>query len=207
LLTKLKEKVQDLLASEAEYAEKLGLTPNLVSFLGLVFALGSSLTYWVWPEQTVLRPLAPTLLILSGFCDALDGVMARTLGMKSTFGGFLDSLLDRYGEVFVLLGIIGGGLCNPSVGILAMAGSLLVSYSRARAEEEGVRMEGVGLFERSERILLIVVASFLNLIVPEALSWSVVVLAIATHLTVMQRALHFFKESKKKKDLEPSPDQ
>ena len=118
MLTKLKEKVQDLLASEAKYAEKLGLTPNLVSFLGLVFALGSSLTYWVWPEQTVLRPLAPTLLILSGFCDALDGVMARTLGMKSTFGGFLDSLLDRYGEVFVLLGIIGGGLCNPSVGIL-----------------------------------------------------------------------------------------
>ena len=60
-------------------------------------------------------------------------------------------------------------------------------------------MEGVGLFERSERILLIVVASFLNLIVPGALSWSVLVLAIATHLTVMQRALHFFKESKKKR--------
>ena len=158
----------------------------------------------MWPKHPVLRPLAPTLLIVSGFCDALDGIMARTLGMQSTFGAFLDSLLDRYGEVFVLLGIIGGGLCDPSVGILALAGSLLVSYSRARAEGEGVKMEGIGLFERGERILLIVAASFLNLAVPGTLSWGVAVLAITTHLTVMQRALHFLKESKKK-SLEPSP--
>ena len=158
----------------------------------------------MWPKHPVLRPLAPTLLIVSGFCDALDGIMARTLGMQSTFGAFLDSLLDRYGEVFVLLGIIGGGLCDPSVGILALAGSLLVSYSRARAEGEGVKMEGIGLFERGERILLIVAASFLNLAVPGTLSWGVAVLAITTHLTVMQRAFHFLKESKKK-SLEPSP--
>ena len=204
MLTKLKRKAQDLLAWEARYAGRIGLTPNLVSFLGLAFALGSSLVYWVWSEQPVLRALAPTLLILSGFCDALDGVMARTLGMQSTFGAFLDSLLDRYGEVFVLLGIIGGGLCDPSIGILALAGSLLVSYSRARGEGEGVKMEGVGLFERGERILLLVAASFLNLAVPEALRWSVLALAIVTHLTVMQRAFHFLKESKRK-SLKSSP--
>ena len=196
MLTKIKKKIETILASKAVSARKLGLSPNTTSFLGLIFASLSSLAYWSWNTQPILRFFAPTFLIISGFCDMLDGVIARTLGMQSKFGAFLDSLLDRYGESLVIIGIVGGGLCNPVIGILALTGSLLVSYTRARAEGEGVKMESVGLFERAERILLIVAASFLNLAIPDALSWAISILAVVTHFTVLQRTIHFFKETK-----------
>jgi len=82
-------------------------------------------------------------------------------------------------------------------------GSLLVSYSRARAEAAGVRMETIGLAERAERIIIIVVASFLTFIWSYALWWSLVLLAVLTNLTVLQRVVYFRKASRKKEIATP----
>lgn len=179
------------MTAEAKMAHSIGLTPNQVSAIGIAFATLSALAYWKWHFQTLLPILAPLLLLASGFCDALDGALARLYGETTAFGGFLDSLLDRYADAVIIGGIILGGLCNPIWGLVALTGSLMVSYARARAEAAGVKMESVGIAERAERIVIITIASFLNLAWSETLGWSVIVLAILTNLTVLQRAAYF----------------
>jgi len=200
-LTKLKERVQLWLTGEARLAHRIGLTPNQVSALGIILALLSGLTYWKWQSlEFFFQMAAPLLLLASGFCDALDGALARLYGTPTVFGGFLDSLLDRYADAVVLVGVIAGGLSDPLWGIVAIVGSMMVSYSRARAESAGVRMETVGVAERAERIIILALASFLNLFWAEGLFWGVVVLAFLTNLTVLQRVFYFNKASTKKKE-------
>jgi len=203
LLTKLKERVQKLMIAEARAAHAIGLTPNHVSLLGILATLVSAYCYWNSRSSDSLLIVAALLLLISGFFDALDGVIARTYGETTLFGGFLDSLLDRYSDAITLVGIVLGRLIADSqlwglIGFAAVVGSLLVSYSRARAEAAGVKMETVGLAERAERIIIIVAASFLNLLWADALRWSVLLLAVLTNLTVMQRAVYFWKASRKK---------
>jgi len=200
LLSKLKQRFQFWIASEAKFVHSIGLTPNHLSAIGMIFAIFSALAYWKWQLNQILLVLAPILLLISGFCDALDGALARIYGETTTFGGFLDSLLDRYADAFVLCGIILGGLCNPFWGLTALTGSLLVSYVRAKAEAREVKMEAVGVTERAERILIVVVASFLSIVWLEALSWGVIVLAILANLTVLQRAIRFYEASQQKEN-------
>jgi archaetidylinositol phosphate synthase len=205
LLTKLKKKVQDMLTSEAKAAHKIGLTPNMVSTIGLALALSSAIAYTGTQGryQSLGILLATILLLASGFCDALDGIIARIYQQTSVFGGFLDSLLDRYADVAVYGGIIIGGLCNPFWGLAALAGSLLVSYSRARAEAAEIKMESIGIAERAERILILAVASVVAIFWLPALNWGIILLAVLSNLTVLQRAVHVYNSLKKKgKNLE-----
>ena len=115
--------------------------------------------------------------------------------MVTPIGGFLDSLLDRYGDAVLIGGVILSGLCDTTWGIIALVGAMLVSYTRARAEVEGVTMEEVGIAERAERLLLLALAGFLQTIWTEALRWGMIVLAILTHVTVAQRAIYFRRAS------------
>ncbi|HVP40515.1 MAG TPA: archaetidylinositol phosphate synthase [Candidatus Krumholzibacteriaceae bacterium] len=198
MLTKLKQQIQALLTREAAYAHRIGLTPNAVSGLGILLALLSAVTYWRAGINTLLLLPAGLFLLLSGFCDALDGVLARLYGQTTVFGGFLDSLLDRYADVAVLVGIVLGGFADVSWGFAAVAGTLLVSYVRARAEAAGVKMESIGIAERAERILILLVASLVALVWRDALWWSVVLLAFLTNITVLQRVIYFYRAVKKK---------
>ena len=196
MLTRLKKKVQSLLVSQAYLIHRAGLSPNHLSFIGLIFAALSGIYYSQANSSNFFMIGAPILLVISGYFDALDGVLAREYDQITKLGGFLDSLFDRYTDVFIFLGIIVGDLCHPFWGIVALTGSLLVSYTRARSEAGGIRMETVGLTERAERILIIVIASLLNLFVAYALGWGIVLLAVLTNITVLQRAYHFYKRSK-----------
>jgi len=198
LLTKLKKKVQNMLTLEAKAAHNIGLTPNLVSLIGLALALLSAFTYAVTPNQPLWILLATILLLASGFCDALDGVIARLYQQTSIFGGFLDSLLDRYADAAVYAGVIIGGLCNPLWGLAALAGSMMVSYSRARAEAAEIKMESVGLAERAERILILSIASVAAIFWLQALNIGIILLAVLSNFTVLQRGLHVYNSLKKK---------
>jgi archaetidylinositol phosphate synthase len=200
MLTKLKKKVQTMLTTEAKAAHKIGLTPNKVSTIGIVLAFLSALAYTAWQTNTLYLLLATALLLLSGFCDALDGILARLYHETTPFGGFLDSLLDRYADAAVYAGIIISGLCDPIWGLAALIGSLLVSYSRARAEATGIKMESIGIAERAERIIILatatVTATFWE---PKAvMNAGIILLAILSNLTVLQRGLHVYRKLKKK---------
>jgi archaetidylinositol phosphate synthase len=195
LLTKFKQTVQSKLTSVAKALHDIGLSPNHVSILGIILAVLSALTYWQWTLDPILLLLAPLLMLASGLLDALDGALARQYGEATTFGGFFDSLLDRYADAVILCGIILSGLTEVAWGLAALIGSLLVSYARSRAEAAGIKMETVGLAERAERIVLLALASFLSYFWLDALGWGVLLLAVLTNLTVIQRAIYFRKAS------------
>jgi archaetidylinositol phosphate synthase len=200
MLTKLKLRIQGLLTAEAKIAHRFGLTPNMITVVGVVFALLSAFVYTRWQFNTLFLLLATGLLLSSGFCDALDGVVARIYGEVSLFGGYMDSLLDRYADVVVLVGIMLGGLCDFYWGTAAIVGSLLVSYSRARAEAAYIKMESIGLAERAERMLIVAVASVIAVFGQPVtlMSAAVILLAVLTNLTVLQRSIYVYTEAKKK---------
>jgi len=194
---KLKEQFNRWISAEARLLHNAGLSPDKVTVLGVLLSLASAFLYLNWRIGPAALPAAGLLLLLSGLFDALDGAIARLSNTVTIFGGFLDSLLDRYSDTVVLIAITLGNLCDPFWGLSSLAGSLLVSYSRAKAEAGGVKMSSVGVAERAERMLIIAVLSFLSPIWEKALWWGVLVLAIITHVTVVQRGYHFYKSSKK----------
>jgi archaetidylinositol phosphate synthase len=215
LLTKLKQKVQQSLTAQATAAHKIGLTPNKISVAGFILivlsavAYAAALTYSVW-----LLIAAVILLLASGFCDTLDGIVARIFSQTTMFGGFLDSMLDRYADAAIFAAIIIAGLSNAAWtpffgafwgpllgtvwGLAALSGSLLVSYARARAEAIGIKMESIGLAERAERMLILAAATLIGFFWLPALGYGVALLAVLSNFTVIQRAHHVYKQLNKK---------
>ncbi len=195
-----------MLTSQATAAHKIGLTPNKVSLIGFILAFTAASAYALAQNYAWLLLLATVLLLASGFCDTLDGIIARTFQQITVFGGFFDSILDRYADAAVYAAIIIAGLCNPVWGptwgplwgLAALAGSLLVSYSRARAEAAGIKMESIGFAERAERMLILAAASIIAFFWLPAMGYGIALLAVLSNLTVIQRAFHVYKELKKK---------
>ncbi|MFQ6068340.1 MAG: archaetidylinositol phosphate synthase [Candidatus Bathyarchaeia archaeon] len=198
MLTRLKRRIQSLLTTEAELLHDFGLTPNKISAIGILLAFLASWFYGTWRSNRLFLVVAPTLFLLSGFCDALDGAVARLYGETTAFGGFLDSLLDRYADALIFITLIASGLCDVLWGSVALAGSLLVSYVRAKGEAAGAKMETIGLAERAERIIILATASFVAFFWLEALNWGIIILAVLTNLTVLQRTIYFYQTSKQK---------
>lgn len=194
MLTKIKAKLQKVLASQVKAVNEIGLTPNMISAVGIVLALLSAFLYIGGRENLVW---AVIMLLLSGYCDMLDGALARFCHSETPFGGFLDSMLDRYTDSAVYAGIILGGLCSVPWGLAALIGSLLVSYARAKGEAANVKMMSVGIAERAERILIISAASLVEIFLTKAIEVAMVILAFLTNLTVLQRSIHAYRALKK----------
>jgi len=198
VLTKLKKRIQEMLGAEANIAHRLGLTPNKISIIGFILSLAAAVAYAVastWPVLFLV--LAVVLMLASGFCDTLDGIVARTFNQSSMFGAFFDSLLDRYADIAIYAGIIISGLCNTTWGLVALSGSVLVSYTRARAEGIGIKMESVGFAERAERMLILGIFTIGAVFYLPVLNVGIMVLAVLTNVTVIQRVYHVFKTLKK----------
>jgi archaetidylinositol phosphate synthase len=209
LLTKLKKQVQQMLTSQANAAHKLGLTPNKISLIGFGLSVAAALSYALALNTPWLLLLAVVLLLASGFCDTLDGIVARSFQQATAFGGFLDSMLDRYADAIIFAAIIVAGLSNAAWnswspllgtiwGLAALAGALLTSYARARAEAAGIKMESVGLIERAERMLILAVISILAFFWLPIMGYGIALLAVLSNFTVLQRIWHVYCELKKK---------
>jgi len=190
MLTKLKAKIQSAIKTQAKTADKIGLTPNMISVTGMILAFTAALAYTCGHENLLL---AVILLLLSGYCDVLDGALARICQKATPFGGFLDSLMDRYADSAVYAGMIFGELCTIHWGFIALIGSLLVSYTRARAEAADIKMETIGLAERAERIIILATASLAELFLASAIEAGIILIAILTNITVLQRSLYAYK--------------
>jgi len=182
LLTRLRKKVEAALTLLAKSLHSLGLNPFSLSLLGLICGFLSGILYYVLAMRPSILWVPAIFLLLSGLFDALDGAMARVYGQVTRFGGVIDSLFDRIGEVFVYCGIILSGLSSLFWGLTALVASLMVSYIRSRAEAAGAKMEGVGIAERPERILILAVASFIGQI-----ELGLIVIGCLATLTLLHR--------------------
>ena len=167
----------------------VGLSPNAVSMLGLLIAVGSACLLGagrLW--------MGGAVLICSGLFDLLDGALARHAGVASKFGALLDSTLDRAGESAVLIGLLvhyvnadsteGALLCG-----LALAGSFTVSYTRARAEGLGIDCT-VGIMTRPERVAVLAAGLIAGHWWPVSVLITLGLIAGLTLLTSAQRLLH-----------------
>ena len=160
---------------------RLHLRPNHLTVLGLGVSLLAATAFCTGRTRG-----AGVLLILAGLCDFFDGALARASGQVSAFGAFLDSVIDRYSDLVVLLGIVVLFAQMPHArgAIVAMAGligSMMVSYTKARAESIGVRCT-VGMMERPERMICLIAGALLDQLEPAL--W---VLAVLSNLTAIQR--------------------
>lgn len=196
--SRLKQKFEEWVAPRVGVLASVGLTPNAITLLGLASSFAAAWGYLNWRISRMMLPAAAALILLSGLLDALDGVVARAIGRTSEFGGFLDSVSDRYSDAVVLSAVVVGGLSDPAWGLAAVVGSLMVSYARARSEAAGVGMAAVGFAERAERMLLLAAVTFAAYFRLEVLGWGVAILAVLAHLTVVQRVFHFYREAGKR---------
>lgn len=139
------------------------------------------------------------VILLGGICDVMDGRMARAMNLVSSYGAFIDSTLDRFVEVFAFLGLVfflRGHTFGPLLASGAITGSLLVSYTRARGESQGVVCKE-GLMQRAERIALLVFAAFFDGPITLSFGWAqgsvvlviMAVIAAGTFATAFQRTL------------------
>ena len=195
--SRLKKRFEAFFASRITKLSSIGLTPNSLTVLGVLSSVFAALLYASWRMSRIALPAAGALVLLSGFMDALDGVLARSSNKSSAFGGFLDSVSDRYSDSVVLASIVLAGLCDPAWGLVAIIGSLMVSYTRSRAEAAGVSMAAVGFAERAERMLILAAATFLAFFWFDFLGWGVILIGVVAHITVLQRTFHFYNSVKR----------
>ncbi len=181
MLSREKERIGSLIKPFAIIAEKLGLKPNHITMIALLSGFISA--YFLFQRYYIPGAF---FLALSGMLDALDGTLARIGGMKTDFGGILDSVMDRYVDVAVLiaLGVAGESWFAVS---LALSGSLMVSYTRARAEMV-IENCAVGIAERAERIIILIVGLVLSRVYV-----ALILIAILSHGTAIHRLLHTFR--------------
>lgn len=150
---------------------KLGFTPNAVTLTGLLLNIGVAIIFIIGGEEGNRGDLryvgwGGALILFAGLFDMLDGQVARLGNMKSEYGAFFDSVLDRYSELFTFLGICyylvaHHYLLGSLFAFIALIGSMMVSYTRARAEGLGVECKG-GLMQRPERVVLMGLSSTLR---------------------------------------------
>jgi len=185
LKAKLRDQLDPFLIRTSNLMQRIGLKPNALTYMGLGL---NGLAAWALAVGEWLQ--GASLIILAGFFDILDGAMARNCHATSPFGSFLDSVIDRYSDLCLSVGVLvfygkrGSVLYLVLVG-LALMGTALVPYTRARAEIL-IPYCNVGIMERPERILML----FLGAAIPSIMTIVIWILAILTNLTVIQRVIY-----------------
>lgn len=176
---------------------KIGVTPNQVTVVGTILNAGVAVLviadHLIW---------AGVLVLVAGLFDMLDGALARLTQKATPFGAFLDSTLDRVSEGMVLAGVayflaVQGGQrasIDAALVVMALLGSILVSYTRARAESLGVECRS-GIMTRPERIILVAIGLFFNV-----LPYVIYIMLALTVFTVIQRVVHTYRELGKKRE-------
>ena len=173
------------------------VTPNALTAAGVTLCgLASILVLGEDRNEILFFWLGALVFVIGSLLDILDGALARVGGKSTPFGAFLDSTTDRVSETFMLTAIafVLARHDHPvyvAVAVLAVAGSLLVSYTRARAEALGLRGD-VGIGSRAERV--VVITAGLVLAPWGVLPWALVLLAATAWFTVVQRVLHVRKQ-------------
>lgn len=139
---------------------KAGISPDILTAIGFLFAVLAGVFYAIRPAQPYI---AAVLIILSGVMDVLDGAVARAVKKISKRGSFNDSTLDRFAEIAIFGGIIYAGYGLPAlVVLLTLAFSLLVSYVRAKGESLNLAISGIGIGERAERLIVLIIFSLIG---------------------------------------------
>lgn len=171
--------------------------PNTLTWIGLLFAIAAGFCFYV--GHIWLLPLASLLILLSSLFDALDGKVAKLKGKTSKRGDFLDHVFDRYGDVFILGGIMLGPYCNQLIGIMAIIGMLLTSYVGTQGQAVGLGRIYGGILARAERLVILIIVPLIQFAVTlfygekiwlfTPIEYVMIWFAIAGNVTAIQRCI------------------
>lgn len=186
MLDRLRNAITPIVLSVGRGLAKTGLPPNFWTFLGLFVSMVAGAIYANLIAGGTL--LAGLVLLLAGALDIADGAVAKATNNITKSGAFLDSTIDRVSEVAVFAGILYSNSVDGYLVLLTLAFSLLVSYTRARGESLGLSLSGVGIGERPERIIVLVIFSVLGLVY-----WGVVAVLVLAIATFLQRAVFIMR--------------
>jgi len=174
------------------------INPNVLTFLGLVVNTGAALLfgYANGANQARMFRYAGLVIIGSGFFDLVDGRVARASNQVTRFGGFFDSVVDRYSDAALFFGLLvyyarGGRFFYVVLTALVMISSIMVSYTRARAESL-IGSCKVGFMERPERVVLLIIGALFDRMAPTL--W---ILAVLSNLTVAHRMIFTWQETRR----------
>ena len=160
MLDRLRTRLESNLRAVGTAFSRVHPSPTLWTVVGVAVSFLAALAYSTSGFRGEV--LGGVLVLVAGFFDIVDGAVARVTERTSRRGAFLDSTLDRVAEVALYAGILAGGYSPPLAVILALSLSLLVSYARAKGDALGITLSGVGVGERSERLLILAILSILG---------------------------------------------
>ena len=183
---------------------KVGITPNTITITGFIInVLIAILVIYsaiYQPNNLSLIGFAGAMVLFAGLFDMMDGRVARVGGMQSSFGALLDSTLDRYSELITLFSlqfyfILHGWIWNSIVTFLAIIGSIMVSYVRARGEGLGIDVK-VGFMQRPERVVVSAVGMILCWVCNSlwALAIPLMLIALLANITAFWRIAYCYKQ-------------
>lgn len=182
MLNNLRDTLKPTLEKIGKGFASTGLSPNFWTLIGLGFALLSAIVYGLGMEFGLI--IGGVLLLVSGFFDMVDGQVARVTGKTSQRGEYLDSMFDKIAEVAIFLGILIGSYAEPYLVFLAITLSLLVSYARAKSDIINIKLQGVGIGERAERLLVIAIIGIIGF-----MEYAVIIVVIIAGITLIQRMI------------------
>jgi len=180
----------------------MGFNPNTLTWMGLLAAVAAAF-FLVLGNWYLL--LASVLILMSSGFDAVDGKVAKATGRASKRGDFLDHVLDRYGDVFILGAIALGPYCRPTIGLLGVVSVLLVSYLGVQAHALTRKRSYSGIMGRAERMVILIIAPIVQYaaIVYAFEIWQftvfevvMIVFAVAGQITAIQRGILTWRDLK-----------
>ena len=194
-----------------DYLVKKNFSPNYVTLLGFLFSLGAALTIGLGIVRSPLwiSWVVQFFLAATGVCDILDGELARKLGRDSKMGAFIDSTFDRLSDAAIIFGLIFGGLISFLHGFIMLFLTVMISYTRARAENAEVDLKRVGLMERSIRLRILIlitmveswIYNYMMFVYGTSFPWfftiSIFVFTCLLIFTLGHRLIYTFKKLKK----------
>lgn len=192
MLNKLRNLLEPTLTRIGATFASTGLSANFWTGLGLAVSVLAAIAYTSnafvnldWTPWNFAAVIGGIFLLVSGFFDIVDGSVARITKRISNKGAFLDSVFDKIAELIIFGGIALGQLADSFWCLVALGLSLLVSYTRARAESLGGKLKGIGIGERAERLLIIAIIGMIP--VREAMQWAMIIVSIVAGITLAQR--------------------
>lgn len=182
----------------ASALEDLGAGPNSLSVASFFFAaLAGVFLYFRFLF------LAGLMIFLNAASDAMDGALARRIGTADLRGDFLDHVIDRYADIFIVCGVFFGGYAPWQIGVFAITGVLLTSYLGTQAQAVHIGRYYGGILGRADRLVVIFIATIVNLVYSDniywlpILGWMLLLIAITSHFTAIQRFICIWQELSK----------
>ncbi|WOX55797.1 MULTISPECIES: CDP-alcohol phosphatidyltransferase family protein [unclassified Methanoculleus] len=198
-LDQFRPQMQGIIQPMVNLAKKIGLTPNGLTVASFFVSILAGIAFYAGGVV-----LGIVMVVLNAVFDALDGALARDTGAAGLRGDFLDHVIDRYADIFIITGIFAGGAAPWPIGVFALTGVLMSSYLGTQAQAVGVGRYYGGILGRADRLVLIIIAGALTVLLPETiygmnfLGWLLVIFGIFGHYTALQRFVHVWRQIDKR---------